>query len=186
MVSLSTICSNYNNLTDKNTTHSYVSSVYDKLFENIQYDVKNILEIGIDRGGSIKLWSDYFVNANIYGADTNINNAQWTSSERIKLIQGNAYDRSFLERIPSEFDIIVDDGPHTLDSMIFCLKNYQYKLTDNGILIIEDIQDISWIDTLKNYVDPNLINCATSVDLRSIKGRYDDILYIIDKRKLKE
>ena len=30
---------------------------------------KNILEVGIHNGGSIKLCTDYFINANIYGLD---------------------------------------------------------------------------------------------------------------------
>jgi hypothetical protein len=33
-----------------------------------------VLEVGINLGGSIKLWNDFFVNANVYGLDTmNIN-----------------------------------------------------------------------------------------------------------------
>ena len=30
---------------------------------------KNIIEIGIQHGGSIKRWSDYFTNANVHGID---------------------------------------------------------------------------------------------------------------------
>ena len=84
-----------NNRTDKNTTHSYLD-LYQKLLSKKQYTAKNILEIGIDKGGSIKLWSDFFINATVYGIDImNINNV-WdgiTNVHNIKLYTSiNAYD----------------------------------------------------------------------------------------------
>ena len=56
------------NKTDKNTTHSYLP-LYQQLLKKKKESAKNILEVGIDRGGSIKLWSDYFTNAKVYGID---------------------------------------------------------------------------------------------------------------------
>jgi len=57
-----------NDRTDKNTLHSYLD-IYQTLFNNKKNTAKNILEIGIYRGGSIKLWSEFFINAKIYGID---------------------------------------------------------------------------------------------------------------------
>ncbi len=57
-----------NSRTDKDTTHSYVD-LYDKLLTHKKEKAKNILEIGINYGGTIKLWSDYFKNSNIYALD---------------------------------------------------------------------------------------------------------------------
>ena len=57
-----------NTRTDKNTTHSYLP-LYESLFKNKKETAQNILEIGIQNGGSIKLWRDYFINATIYGLD---------------------------------------------------------------------------------------------------------------------
>jgi hypothetical protein len=55
-----------NKRTDKNTTHSYLP-LYESLFKNKKETAQNILEIGIQNGGSsIKLWRDYFINATIY------------------------------------------------------------------------------------------------------------------------
>ena len=39
-----------------------------------------------------------------------------------------------------KFDFIIDDAPHTLESMIDCIKLYHDLLTENGIMIIEDVQ----------------------------------------------
>lgn len=54
-----------NSRTDKNTIHSYLS-LYQKLLITKKETAKNVLEVGIYNGGSIKLWSDYFTNANVY------------------------------------------------------------------------------------------------------------------------
>ena len=51
-----------NSRTDKNTTHSYLP-LYQQLLINKKGTARNVLEIGIGhakRGGSIKLWNDYF------------------------------------------------------------------------------------------------------------------------------
>ncbi len=58
-----------NTRTDKNTTHSYLL-LYESLSKNKKETAQNILEIGIQNGGSIKLWRDYFLNVTIYGLDT--------------------------------------------------------------------------------------------------------------------
>ena len=54
-----------NSRTDKNTVHAYLD-LYQKLLENKKNSAKNILEVGIGGGGSIQLWYDFFLNANIY------------------------------------------------------------------------------------------------------------------------
>lgn len=47
-----------NSRTDKNTVHSYLP-LYQKLLINKKETANNILEIGIQHGGSIKLWNDF-------------------------------------------------------------------------------------------------------------------------------
>lgn len=54
-------------------------------------------------------------------------------------------------------------------------------MTDDGILIIEDVQSWDWIDTLKNEVPENLKQFIKVYDLRQNKNRYDDIVFTIDK-----
>ena len=76
---------------------------------------------------------------------------------------------------------MLDDGPHTLESMIQFIKLYSQLMTDDGILIIEDVQSWDWISILKNEVPENLKEFIKVYDLRHIKGRYDDIVFTIDK-----
>ena len=185
MKTLSETYSSKHFYTDKNTVHSYIDQIYSELFYEIQESAKNILEIGIDHGGSILLWKDYFSNATIYGIDIHNKNDIFKEKDRLKILHKDAYDEKFIKSIPeNNFDLIIDDGPHTLKSMTSFLDGYQSKLNKNGIIVIEDVQEISWVDTLIEHVHPDLIDNIYVHDLRDIKNRADDILFIIDKRKL--
>ena len=182
-----------NTKTDKNTSHSYIQT-YEELFCKKKFDKINILEIGIgepkenkDNGGSIKLWHDYFLNSTIYGLDihdiSNINE-NIINKERIKLFTSiDAYSNIFIKENLKDikFDILIDDGPHTLDSMIFFLKNYLPLLNENGILVIEDIPDINWIKILNDNTPDNFKKNVHIYDLRNYKKRWDDILFVIKK-----
>ena len=174
-----------NEKTDKNTTHSYLET-YEKIFEHKKNTAKNILEIGVQSGGSIKLWNDYFVNATIYGLDIIKIRDHWPiilSESRVRLGCFDAYDSQFFndEMINLKFDIMIDDGPHTLESMIFFIENYSKLLEDDGILIVEDVQSINWIKYLTIAVPEKLKKYISVYDLRENKNRYDDILFVINK-----
>lgn len=179
--------------TDKNTTHGYLD-LYDKLLFKKKYTAKNVLEIGIGdfgekNGGSIKLWRDYFETATIYGLDIlHIDRVldELRNDKRVILYTStNAYDELFFKK---EFldknikcDFLLDDGPHTLDSMIQFIKLYSQIMSDDGILVIEDVQSIDWIETLKDAVPKMLKPFIKVYDLRKNKNRYDDIVFTIDK-----
>jgi cephalosporin hydroxylase len=176
-----------NSRTDKNTTHSYLP-LYQKLLISKKETAKNILEIGIYSGGSIKLWNDFFTNATVYGLDImNIDNVWEEIKNNEKIIlhtSSDAYDNNFFntnflnKKILCDF--ILDDGPHSLESMKQFIKLYSQILTSDGILIIEDVQSWDWIDILKNEVPDNLKDFIKIYDLRSNKERYDDIVFTID------
>jgi predicted O-methyltransferase YrrM len=178
--------------TDKNTIHSYLE-LYENLLASKKVTAKNVLEIGIGNGqgitngGSIKLWHDYFLNANVYALDIQHIDNIWDeikNNERIILHTSvDAYTEEFVktEFIDKniKFDMILDDGPHTLESMKIFIQLYGPLLADNGILIIEDIQDPKWINELYAVVPDKLKKFVSAFDLRSKKNRYDDIVLTI-------
>jgi hypothetical protein len=55
-------------------------------------------------------------------------------------------------------------------------------MADDGILIIEDVQSMDWLDELKNAVPEDLKKYVSTYDLRYIKNRYDDIVFVINKQ----
>ena len=174
--------------TDKNTLHSYLDT-YETLMSSKKNSAKNILEIGIYTGGSIELWNQYFPNATIYGIDINphftVTVPGILTDPRNKLfLSTNGYNdvffnNTFLNKV--SFDFIIDDGPHTLESMKKCISLYTHVLADDGILIIEDIQSFDWIAELRKVVPPHLSKYIEVYDLRKNKGRYDDIMFVINK-----
>lgn len=177
-----------NSRTDKNTLHSYLP-LYQKLLEGKKDTAKNVLEVGIYHGGSIKLWNDFFPNATVYGLDImNINNVWDGIKNNNKIIlhtSTDAYNNIFfvtnLLNKEIKFDFMLDDGPHSLESMKQFIKLYSQIISDDGILIIEDIPDWKWIEILTNETPQNLKKFIKSYDLRPNKGRYDDIVFTIDK-----
>jgi cephalosporin hydroxylase len=177
-----------NTKTDKDTTHSYLP-LYQQLLIKKKDTAKNVLEIGIQQGGSIKLWKDFFINADVYGLDIMNSDAVWKdikNRENIVLYtETDAYNNDFFtEHFLNKnikFDFMLDDGPHTLESMIKFIQLYSQLMTEDGILIIEDVQDWEWIDILKNSVPDDLKKYIKVYDLRPNKGRYDDIVFTINK-----
>jgi cephalosporin hydroxylase len=176
--------------TDKNTTHSYLD-LYQDIFENKKETAKNIMEIGIDMGGSIKLWHDYFTNATIYALDINHIDNIWEElkdKDRIKIYSSfDAYDKESFEQTfmnnDTRFDIIIDDGIHTLESVRKMLQMYSRVMTEDGILIIEDIQSTAWLRVLSSETPKHLKPFIHTYDFRAKKKRYDDLLFVIDKSR---
>jgi hypothetical protein len=176
----------YSDRTDKNTTHSYLG-VYNQLFEPIRNSVKRVAEIGICNGGSIKLWHDYFPNAEIHGIDIMPREQVWQelfSHQRIQIhADVDAYNGNWVKDYLSDkqFDIICDDGSHLLPHMQKCIEYYIPLLTPQGMLIIEDIPDMEWIPKLLSCVPAQLQSHVKVYDLRSNKNRFDDVLFVLQK-----
>jgi predicted O-methyltransferase YrrM len=61
--------------------------------------------------------------------------------ERYEFYLADAYTKSAIE-VFSEFkyDVIIDDGPHSLHTQQFTVANYFNLLKPGGVLIIEDIR----------------------------------------------
>lgn len=156
------------NQTDKYDL-GYISEFYDPLFSPIQNEVKKVLEIGIYDGDSVILWSDFFKNAEIHCVDI-AQRSDLSSHSRIFPVYTNAYDPNFVAKFEKEsFDIVIDDGPHTYESMVFFLNHYLSLVKSGGLLILEDIIDRAWT--------PHL--------LKIIEGR-DDISIEVHDMRLKQ
>ncbi len=83
-----------------------------------------------------------------------------------------------------KFDVLLDDGPHTLESMIQFIELYLPLLADNGVFIIEDIKDPSWFDVLRRKTPRHLHKFIRTYDLRPQRPHNknkDDLVFVIDK-----
>lgn len=171
--------------TDKFSTHSYLEP-YGMLFDHRGEDVKNVLEIGIQNGGSLEIWSDLFPKAKIYGVDINPLPSTFQLSDRMTHIIGNAYDVNFINKHfnSMKFDVIIDDGPHTLDSMLFFARHYSYLLANNGVMAIEDVASPTWINQIIKTFPATLQPKVKFIDYKSgNRNVWDDILIYVDTSK---
>jgi demethylmacrocin O-methyltransferase len=105
----------------------------------------NVLEIGVDDLRSLKMWLDFFPNANIYGMDINKKDYQY---ERGCIFQGDQSKKKDLEKIVKKIGkckFIIDDGSHHPEHQLLSFNYLFNKCLDyGGIYIIEDIETSYW------------------------------------------
>jgi len=144
--------------------HNY-SDHYNKLFDSIRDNTFNLLEIGIQYGNSLKMWHNYFINSNIYGADNFLgingngskfddplrfiheymNNKKEFNRINIRYIDQSNEDELdyFVKKCTNDFiqfKIIIDDGSHLMRDQQLTFF-YLFDLVENGgYYIIENIQ----------------------------------------------
>ena len=124
--------------TDKAFYHGF-TPFYEIALEHLRLEPMNILEIGVESGGSLNMWHHYFGHSTIYGFD--ISDHTHLSKERIHINVGDQSDIEFLSSTYGkiQFDIIIDDGSHFMDHQQISL-GYLFKLLNpGGYYIIEDL-----------------------------------------------
>ena len=164
--------------TDKELKHKYCSAFYEKTFYDLKDKKLNILEIGIQHGSSLVLWNEYFKNSIVYGIDnSNFIKDRLDTYPIIKTIIQDAYKKELTFNLPL-FDIIIDDGPHTLESQIKFINNYFKKLNKNGVLFIEDIDGSFNLDKLVKEASKFTSNIR-SLEFRSNTNTGDSLMLMI-------
>jgi len=161
---------------DKGSTHNYLGS-YNRLFTPYRNKKINILEIGVFEGQSLKMWKEYFPNANIYGID--IKNIK-QNEDRITTAFCDQSKAEELDKVfeGKTFDIIIDDGSHRIEHQLISLKALWKRLNKNGLYVIEDIQNPETdVPRLAEVRNPERV-----IDTRKTKSRYDDLLIIWRKQ----
>jgi len=172
--------------TDKYKEHSYCD-YYESLFQNYLNTNANILEIGTFQGGWAFTVLSYLQDSKMTCIDIQNRFSDKLLSkidgDRVKLIERNAYDLSIIQELinnKSVFDVIMEDGPHTVESQLFSIQNYTKLLKSGGLMIIEDIQSIEYLNVLIQSIDTQEYTYKT-IDFRHIKNRWDDIILEIRK-----
>jgi len=116
---------------------------YASQFDGSRHQMRNVLELGVQGGGSLKMWRDYFPKATIYGVDI-ADCASDAQGERIQFFQGRQEDGVFLKAITDQveggqFDVIIDDAAHFgLYSKLSYEHLFDEHLKPGGTYLIED------------------------------------------------
>ena len=124
---------------DKGSRHGY-ERVYEPAFEPMRLEPIRLLEIGIYRGASLKVWVDYFPNAEIFGIDT----FQRVQPKDIPILNHPRVEwRQHDSTTPADFghfDFIIDDGLHTHISQ---RKTFDNFMPYAKMYFIEDVYAFS-------------------------------------------
>lgn len=137
--------------TDKSSKWHNYTNVYDNYFSKYRNQVFNFLEIGFYKGASARMWQDYFKLANLHFIDIdqkvfNQYGKDLTSRCHFHIVdQGEKNDLiSFLNDTKNNFDIIIDDGGHTMKQQITSFLILFPQLNKGGIYVIEDLCTSYW------------------------------------------
>lgn len=128
--------------------------LYELLFAQKREHIRHVLECGIGTipsmlntdyrpGASLRMWREYFPNAQIVGLD--IDADILFQEERIATYHCDQTDsqsiRAFLAKLSDfKFDVIIDDGLHKMHAAITLFENCIDRLADDGVYVIEDVR----------------------------------------------
>lgn len=121
-----------------------------------------MLEIGVFRGGSLRMWKQYLhPESTVVGVDIDKTCKDHESPENnIHVRIGSQADPDFLQAVNAEFgpfDIILDDGSHKTHHQIASFGAlFRDALKDGGCYMVEDVHSNYWVkhvDSEETFVD---------------------------------
>jgi hypothetical protein len=113
---------------------------YEMLLAEYRHLPINVLEIGVSRGGSLRSWAWFFTEATITGIDIDATCSRHEAG-RVHVEIGSQIDPDFLDRVTDKAPptVIIDDGSHNYEHIIFTFEHLLPKLKPGGLYIVEDI-----------------------------------------------
>lgn len=140
--------------------------VYEQWFSKFRGKEFVFVEIGVQNGGSIQMWKDYFGDkAKIIGVDIEPKCKQF-EDEQATIEIGSQSDvefwNAFKEKYP-KVDVLLDDGGHTMAQQIITFQCMFSHIAEGGIYMCEDThtsydnvepyyQGGNYNDTQNNYM----------------------------------
>ena len=152
--------------TDKSSLCHHYTRVYESYLETRRERVGCVLEIGVWRGCSLKMWADYFPNARIVGLDVSAADLPADLSDRVEfhLTDGTKVP-SALEQ--TTFDLIVDDGSHQSRDIIHAFEAWFPRVKPGGVYVIEDLHAVYWPEYN--------VGCEPAAAIQYFKALIDDL-----------
>jgi hypothetical protein len=125
--------------------------VYARVLAPLRDRPINLVEVGIQNGGSLELWSQFFPNAKmLVGCDVDPRCELLRYADpRIHVVVGPINERTTFDkimRLADRFDIFIDDGSHHSADINCSFYNYFHRVRAGGLYIIEDLHCAYWQD----------------------------------------
>ena len=146
----------YLKLYNSSKPHGEYRDYLNKIFKDIKYSVRTILELGVSEGAGVRSLKDYFHRSYIWGID--IDKETFFEDERVKKFEiadqlKLTTLKSSGEKFNTKFDLIIDDGWHHPESQIKSLIAYLPYLNNKGLYIIEDIVHRQYFKFFGSIID---------------------------------
>jgi hypothetical protein len=126
--------------------HHYFD-IYERAFVPLRDRAVRLLEIGVQRGGSLRMWQEWFApGAQIFGLDIDPA-CRTAAAPGIEVFIGDASDRAFLADLAGRIgplDVVIDDGGHTARQQINAFLELYPRMTEDGVYLIEDTHTALW------------------------------------------
>ncbi|MCM1089528.1 MAG: class I SAM-dependent methyltransferase [Muribaculum sp.] len=125
--------------TDKSSLwHNYLNK-YEFFLKQMKHESINVLELGCFHGGSMKMWKDYFVNAQIYAVDIDEECRKYEENRCHVLIKDLSSEQSLEEITKLEPSVIIDDASHMTSHQVKAIYHLLPCLKPGGVYILEDL-----------------------------------------------
>lgn len=126
--------------TDKVSQHSY-HTIYPFYIEKFYQTSGGIIEVGLQKGPSLKMWLSLFPKMHIYGLDINPSQSDGDRQTIIKCDQSSETDlQNVIKKIKHPIYFINDDGSHVPEHQVLTFNLLFPILSSQGVYIIEDIE----------------------------------------------
>jgi len=163
---------------DKGSTHSYIDQYEILLAPYRQKEDCVFMEIGLAQGLSIAMFREYFglPTQKVIGVDHSMvfDTAPHTEKGTM-LIKADATRMGFIIMLNGQtFDVVIDDASHMAQDQETTFKMLKLFMRPGGIYIIEDILAL---EPERPRFTKLHDNCQI-IDLRGVKGRFDDVLIV--------
>jgi hypothetical protein len=107
----------------------------------------SVLEIGVYRGGSMRMWSRFFgPQARLVGVDIDPV-AMISAGEQYTVVIADQADPEAMRKLAEKhgpFDVVIDDGGHSMIQQITSIETLFPLLNEGGIYLVEDCHTSYW------------------------------------------
>lgn len=159
--------------------HNY-TEVYSKYLAPYKDKEIKFLEIGIFEASGVKFWESYLQKADLHFIDITFDRVKYFSNRSHYYLadQANIYDlRRVIRDSGGNYDIIIDDGGHTMSQQIVSFVTLFPELKSGGLYIVEDTHTSYWKDYGGNgtFEHPK---AGPATFIQFAKNLIDDVNYI--------
>jgi limonene-1,2-epoxide hydrolase len=116
--------------------------VYERHLNKFRDKPFNMVEVGVQKGGSLEMWGKYFLEAKITGIDVDRECSKLVyDNPNISVAIGDQGSEAFWDGFlaaSSQIDVFIDDGGHFMDQQILTFEKVFPKMPIGGVYICED------------------------------------------------